>query len=385
MDKGTILYVGGFELPDKNAAAHRVINNAKIFKELGYKVVLLGVDRNIEESIISYNNGEVYGFSSWAVKYPKSVSQWIKYLINIDAAKAVFKEYNDIKLIIAYNYQAAALFRLLKFCRKQKIKIAADCTEWYSIKEVKGYKKIIKGLDTFFRMRVLHKKLNGLILISKYLANYYSGMNCIVKIPPLIDSAEDKWKVYEHNSEQSINLAYAGMPGKTKDNIGIIVESLYELQTYNNYIFRIIGMTKKEYLKQYPNHKIQLEKLKERIIFTGRLPHEDTLKIIHSSDFQIFVREESRLTKAGFPTKFVESVSLGVPVISTANSDIGEYIYDCKNGFIVKDNLKDVLEKVLCLTNSDIISIRDAIKKDIFDYRNYASKIQNWLKCIGVI
>ena len=27
-EKGTVLYVGGFELPDKNAAAHRVVNNA---------------------------------------------------------------------------------------------------------------------------------------------------------------------------------------------------------------------------------------------------------------------------------------------------------------------------------------------------------------------
>lgn len=38
MHKGTILYVGGFELPDKNAAAHRVLSNAKIFRELGYNV-----------------------------------------------------------------------------------------------------------------------------------------------------------------------------------------------------------------------------------------------------------------------------------------------------------------------------------------------------------
>ena len=31
-DKGTVLYVGGFELPDRNPAAHRVINNSKILR-----------------------------------------------------------------------------------------------------------------------------------------------------------------------------------------------------------------------------------------------------------------------------------------------------------------------------------------------------------------
>ena len=35
---GTVIYVGNFEMPDKNAAAHRVLNNAKIFKELEYRV-----------------------------------------------------------------------------------------------------------------------------------------------------------------------------------------------------------------------------------------------------------------------------------------------------------------------------------------------------------
>lgn len=29
MALGTIVYIGGFEMPDKNAAAHRVLNNAK--------------------------------------------------------------------------------------------------------------------------------------------------------------------------------------------------------------------------------------------------------------------------------------------------------------------------------------------------------------------
>ena len=44
-DLGTILYVGGFELPDWNAAAHRVVANAMIFRAIGYRVLLLGVTR----------------------------------------------------------------------------------------------------------------------------------------------------------------------------------------------------------------------------------------------------------------------------------------------------------------------------------------------------
>ena len=36
-----ILYIGGFELPDKNAAAQRVVGNSYILKNLGYEIIFL--------------------------------------------------------------------------------------------------------------------------------------------------------------------------------------------------------------------------------------------------------------------------------------------------------------------------------------------------------
>ena len=43
----TIIYIGNFELPNKNAAAQRVIANGKIFRDLGYKVVYIGISKEI--------------------------------------------------------------------------------------------------------------------------------------------------------------------------------------------------------------------------------------------------------------------------------------------------------------------------------------------------
>lgn len=48
MEKRTILYV---ELPDKNAAAQRVLSVAKIFKSIGYNVIFLGIDKTIDTKI----------------------------------------------------------------------------------------------------------------------------------------------------------------------------------------------------------------------------------------------------------------------------------------------------------------------------------------------
>ena len=42
------LYIGNFCFPDCNAAGKRVYANGKILKELGYKVVFVGVNKSIE-------------------------------------------------------------------------------------------------------------------------------------------------------------------------------------------------------------------------------------------------------------------------------------------------------------------------------------------------
>jgi len=67
----TIVYIGGFELPDKNAAAHRVINNSKAFRELGYKVVFIDASKDNNTSIdILKTKKEYFGFDTYSVPYP---------------------------------------------------------------------------------------------------------------------------------------------------------------------------------------------------------------------------------------------------------------------------------------------------------------------------
>ena len=41
--KELVLYIGGFEVPDRNAAAQRVVGIAKSLRQLGYEVTFLNV------------------------------------------------------------------------------------------------------------------------------------------------------------------------------------------------------------------------------------------------------------------------------------------------------------------------------------------------------
>ncbi|MBP2070684.1 glycosyltransferase [Thermoanaerobacterium butyriciformans] len=388
MSKGTILYVGGFELPDKNAAAHRVLSNGKIFRELGYDVVFIDIDKSLKfNSNILETKKSIQGFECWSRPYPKSNNEWINYLTNIDSIKLISDRYEQVKAIIAYNYQAIALYKLRNFCHKHNIKIIADCTEWYSTKGSNIVFKIIKGLDSFLRMRIIQKRLDGLIVISKYLENYYRNCNNVIRIPPLVDLNEEKWNaVTTEYSDNKLRFIYSGSPGKNKDKLNLLLETLYELKEHDNYVLNIVGITEEQYIYDYPDHKELLNALGERVKFLGRLSHIDSIKALKNSDFSVFIREDTRLTKAGFPTKFVESISCGVPVITTNTSDLKDYLYEGENGFFINQDANISIEKlknILYIDKNDVLKMkRNCYKYNVFFYRNYLSECKEFLESI---
>jgi len=389
MDKGTIIYIGGFELPDKNAAAHRVLNNGKALRELGYNVIFIDVDKSLPfNNKIMNSSRDMQGFECWSIPYPQVNKQWIHYLCNIDYFIEVTKKYNNIEAVICYNYQSIAFMKIKKFCHKNNIKIMADCTEWYSTKGTSAVFKIIKGLDSFLRMRIIQKRLDGIIVISNYLEKYYKKYKNVIYIPPLIDLAEEKWeRKFERCDDAKLQFVYAGSPGRDKDKLDLIIESLNKVDSDIKYVFKVVGITKEQYLIDYVEHKDIIDRLNNRIEFLGRLSHLESIKQVKMSDFSILIRENTRMTKAGFPTKFVESMSCGTPVISTRISDLENYIIDGENGFFInindKENITSTLKKILVMNREEInVLKKNCIKSNSFDYQNYIDSVKQFLNNI---
>lgn len=379
-----ILYIGGFKLPDKNAAAHRVLSNAKILRDLGSKVYLVGQTDDLDvnsEFLVPEDSGEenIHMFSS---PYPKGMVNWFKYITDISQIKKCVKKYN-IDCIILYNYPSYSTYRLLPFLRKNDIKIYADCTEWYGKSSGNFIKKIVKDFDTWFRMERINFRLDGVICISTYLENYYKNTNTIL-VPPLVDVEENKWEEVNNVSQennQPITFVYAGQLGGEKDRLVKVIEILLELKNKHNYhfIFKIIGMTKSTYLKYY-----DLKELDNSIKFYGRLSHIETLKEVKKSDFVLFFREKNRINMAGFPTKFVEAITCGIPVVTNNTSDLKFYIEEDVNGYFLGDTTENVSEKFELILNLDKNKLSDLksniLKKNPFDYKLYYKDFENILQ-----
>jgi len=383
ISKRTIIYVGGFELPDKNAAAQRVLANAKLFRENGFDVVFIDVDKQLKNNV--HQEKECAGFKCFSQSYPRNTFEWLHFLRDINYVKKIIELVDNVTMIVCYNLPSIALFRLMLYCRKKRFKVVADCTEWYGIQGESLLKKLVKGFDSFLRMRIFHKKLDGIIVISHFLLDYYKKMK-VLYLPPLVDLSESKWQhCIEPKNDKTIHLVYAGSPGRTKENLSSILKALFLLRNECDFKFFIIGITLHNHLAKYPEDNTFLSSLDRKVYFLGHLPHNQVIPYLCRADFSLFFREDNIVTKAGFPTKLVESISCGVPVITNYTSDIGLFIENGVNGFLLENgiNLEEQMKMIFLKPVSSIKSLKNNVKRNSFDFRNYLFQMNEFLKSLG--
>lgn len=347
-----VLYIGGFELPDCNAAAQRVVSIAKGLKEIGHETVFLNYSK-----FCTMAGWKTY-FDFPCYEAPKR--SMLKHLTNIEDVKRVVRE-KKVTCIIAYNYPAICMSKLLKYCKKYGIRCYADATEWY-VAQGSLLFRLIKTIDTECRMRFLHKKMEGIIAISEYLYQYYKCSVNTVKISPTVDIRDEKWHVGTKKVDGITRLVYAGSPTAQKEQLNLIVQAVKSIEKIKPVHLKIIGITEVEYEKTY-----QEPCLSHSVEFCGRVSHLDAVRYVTEADWSIVIRDNNKVVQAGFPTKVAESISCGTPVIANRFSNIEEYLNEENSILCELDDLESAI-----LTACDTRKVVDCC---LFDYHNYLEEL----------
>jgi len=401
--KKTIIYVGGFELPDKNAAAQRVLANAKIFRELGFNIVLVGVDKSLsQDTHIEDTKSSVSGFDSLAIPYPNGKKQWLKFITSNKHIEYIVDHYylDDLYGVVCYNYPFVAQYKIKNMCSRKNAFYIPDATEWYESSGGGILFNTIKWLDTSLRMRFMHPQADGIITTSKYLSDFYNRKNRItVELPTLYDVDSLRQQVSQtEKSTNFVKLMYAGSAFNLEridksrttikdrlDKIIVMLHKVYQRET--NFTFDIYGLTEENYLSVFPEHSDIISKLANVITFHGRKPHSVIIENIQKSDFTIFLRNIERVIEAGFPSKFSESISYGTPVISNMISNIERYAVEGKNSYIISlEDEEKQTKKMVQILNLDITDRQSmknyCLENKIFDYREYVDMVKDFLQKI---
>ena len=374
MSKGTIIYYGGFTLPDKSAAANRVVSNGKIFEKLGYKTVFIGAAPS-DESFDGLRKVDGYE-NMYEHAHPKSTKQWLKHMLSVEHIESVIGNGENVCKIILYNVPMFTLMKAKKVFSKRNIEVCYDCTEWTKDTDGSLPKRLFKAFDEILISNFAHKVADGVIAISSMMEKKYKKAKKLVVIPPLVDINDEIWHQKPENHEGIFEFCFAGIPDGKKESLDKVVEAFCNINRKNT-LLRIIGITEADFNKIYPESYIP-KNVRNKIIFTGRLSHKETIKYILGCDCYIFIRRSDKRNNAGFPTKFAESYTCGVPVITTDVSDVGMYIGKSGKGNLLKDMTAQSISEAMLYQIEN--KTNDKTLNTAFHYELFISQTEKFLK-----
>ena len=343
-----LYYVGNIGL-DYTAMYVHCQGIANLYSRIGYKTVFLceGIAGYPREII---RNDYKYIYTHTALGSVPVLKQ-LEFLLEMETGYKLWRlfkrQVEKLKPDAVILYGVVFEKRLLAYCKKRNIPVIIERVEWQDIKD----QSLI--IDRMIRMRIIERdirttdfKANGIIAISDYLYNHYNGMNRIL-IRPLFDDKKMTGLSRINDSKSSIiKLVYAGSLGSSKD---IILPAIQAVKSINKesgknlVLLDLVGDINEAFIKKQQNDNWSYYGIK----VYGRKSHVETLEIVKSADFSLLLRENRRYAKAGFSTKFAESMLLGVPVICTKVGGSDSVVNDNVNGILLNDNLESTLKKKL--------------------------------------
>lgn len=359
-----VAYVGPFGYPVGGAAARRIRGVAESIACTGTRVAIAsgaGTSTEADEGLVSDGDNIAYCL------LPERVAEhWPRPIRRLRYARMGRRTIDWLEssstlpmAVILYSGYTPYLQQLLPWCRRRGVRLIFDAVEWYEPARPWGYAMSPYQWNIEWAMRRLVPKTDGVIAISRFLADYYANRGLpVVTVPPTTSSiGPGNWK-----PDRSLRLCYAGTPGANKDDLGTVLRAVSSLAAAREPIhLSVAGPSHAQVMALLgePEHRFP-----GWLDVTGPLAHEEVRELIGRVDFTIFSRRQSRVSRAGFPTKFVESLASGTPVIANLSSDLDLHLKDGRTGLVFErsdvESVKGALTRALLMEKCEISRMREA-------------------------
>lgn len=330
-----LAYVGPFAYPNGGAAARRVMGIAESLSLAGLDVVIAsGAGQSLrDEGVLTMQGNGI----AWCLLAERVAEHWPRPLRRFRYATMGTRTLHWLSsqpslpdAVILYSGYTPYLRRLLPWCRRNGVRLLFDAVEWYEPERGWGYLTSPYQWNIEWAMRRLVPRTDGVIAISRYLADYYRKRDLpVILVPPTTSAIGPMhWQ-----PDTRLRLCYAGNPGN-KDDLALVLRAVARLASAGAAIHltvagpvraQVLGMLGEPSDRELP-----------WLHAPGMLSHADVQQLVGSVDFSILVRQQCRVSQAGFPTKFVESFASGTPVIANLTSDLHMYLRDGETGLVCR-------------------------------------------------
>ncbi|MCC6126717.1 MAG: glycosyltransferase family 4 protein [Pirellulales bacterium] len=387
-----------FRFAEGGAPTARVVGYAKALRDAGYEVVFLSAEKNGRPEHLGPDGNYYYrGFPYYLTDEigDGSLSFAGKLIRYLQAGRRTADWFrargtDGFRAFISAGGYSGYYARLKSFLERRGVAYISDCIDWFGWRQMGGADGLLQSMNVELTMRILNKRTGNLIAISRFFENYYSRRGCrVVRVPPLVDMEDPAWSgdSFAPPRENSIRLVYAGSPGR-KDLLAPVLFGIRELAHKGiDVTLNLIGLTSpslKSHLGKDAGILIDVEK---HLVYRGRIPQDEVPRLLAESDFTILVRPNAKYAQAGFPTKVVESLAAGVPVITNRTSDISEFVEDGREGILLAGNAAaDFVEGILrleAMERTRWLEMRAAARRRAeasFDYRRYSRPLADFIE-----
>lgn len=386
--KRSIAYIGSFSFPNGGAAARRILGNAKALQAAGFEVVIACGQMATDGQPCSVAEGiEVISLNERTAEHLPRLLKHMAYL-PMGRKTIAWLDTLDEKpyALVLYSGYSPYLLRLIPWAKRHGVKVVFDAVEWYDPASMLGWLSPYQ-LNIELAMRWLLPKAGNVVSISDYLHRYYLARGCrSIKVPPTLDVANTLAHTKGRDPGHTLQLVYAGSPGK-KDLLDNILEAVLRLQSAGRRLrLSVAGIPATAAIDYRAVRTRPPAAVNACIDFKGVLSHDASLALVRNADFSLLLRNDARYSRAGFPTKFVESMAVGTPVIANLTSDLGLYLQNEVTGFACAGaspyDLEVCLSKALKMSLEKHTSMRTrcrALAEEAFDYRRFSAQFANFL------
>ena len=392
-DRNQIVFIGEFKIPAGDAAAIRTMSLARICRDLGYRVCVIGKGRLQEQDFDPLRQSHFSEGIEFVTMKPAPVSaaQRLRHPIRrLTLYRRALQARNPatVRAVVINACDSALHVPSVKsFCESHGIPLIADVCEWYDPRHRRrGH------LNPAYRVfaAVFHlvlPRIRNMIVVSTLLEKHFArpGRH-MIRIAAPIDVGSVPFT--RDVPAQPLVLLYAGMPGR-KDLLhevfaGMAMLSAAERERIQ---FRLLGPTKAELAALLEGSSRVLDELGASVVALGRVPHEQVLSELQRAHFTVLLRPNQRYANAGFPSKVAESLAAGVPVLLNFTSDLGACLGGSAAAIEIQSptptDVMIALRKALALTPSELAKSRDAARDkatQLFDYRQYSDSFAEYLR-----
>ncbi|MBY0273848.1 glycosyltransferase [Candidatus Binatia bacterium] len=385
-----VAYVGPVSLPHGGAASRRMLGIAQSLRAAGHEV-LFGSGQMPREGTSEPLDFEGFPVHSLGERTAEHLPLLLKHLVYLGMGRRTRDWLEALDpppdAVILYAGFAAYFARLLPWTRARGIPLIFDAVEWYEPSSMPGgalgpYRWSFELSARFFTVRC-----GNVVAISAYLRDHYAARGCnVVRVPPTLDVAALP-PVAAPAERACLTIGFAGSPGH-RNSFETLVESVATLAQRGRRIrLRVAGMTAERVLRTPALASRGLRRLPDFIEALGVLDHEQAMQRVRDCDFTVLMREVRRYSMAAFPTKVVESLACGTPVICNLTSDLGEHLVDGREALLCADfsaaALVETLERALLLSPETRYAMRLAARRradEAFDFRRYTAALGGFLE-----